>query len=1565
MTTDRVCSSCGLQTLKFFPKQNRWRCTNEDCGDDFPIEAEATGSATAAVATRTLGLAGIDVAHLPTCIALPLADLAREAHPVVRCWRVCDAAEMLLRLAVAIGASELGHATGRLPEAIAREALGRIERPLLFDWLTLALVLAEQPPRDDALVPELRASVVQVLYPLLTGRALGETADKKKAGIADAVLTLRNQLAHGAGFSTEQAAAVLVPHEARLAAALGDLGWLREVQLVATGPGGVPVVLAGSARAGIPQTLPLEQAVAKVLASVVGEVALVRGGCALPLFPLQAFLAPEILKTQRGAALVDDAPAPLVYARAEKKHLELTALGSTVPIAELRASAVDRLRTLFRLDERDALLGRAGGGFEEEVETEARRLVGRRPELDAILAAIEETASGALWIHGLPGTGKSALMSAVALCLRSSSQKPELGEPPDAEDAIEARWRRCRKRVDDRLAVFYRFREGDPRNNRLRFLKAAVAALEGWKRLSAPPVEGMGDDPAKLETRLGELIAKLATPLCAVFLLDGLDEIARTDPGFLDLPLRLAHGRALWVCAGRPEERLTKAFAPAERCRHLFGERDGLRPLNATEIGAWLKRDAPVDQRDQIVRAEPTAAPAPWIEEVARRSGGLPAYVALLLDDLRTKEVQVGALVPKGLTAYFNELIQRSGSTDKQAALPYVLAVVAMAAEAPDLATIAEVLRRGGHLHPATREKHAGIVADAIERARAMVKTVRLEDGGEGYLPYHDEFAAHIEKADELANARAFTRDGWRAIAWEPATWKEVSELGVDGERKGVVRRAYDGGVRQLLKLGEAGEASGLLSSFEYLIARMEALGPDGARGIVEDLNRVEAAGCRARDFEPWARFLRERAHLMARGGATTLLQVAVAEADASPVTQAAEAWLAGGHWRKPWLRRVGRPKEVVRTACLRTLEGHSDHVRAVALHADGRRAVSASDDKTLKVWDLESGACLRTLEGHSDQVWAVALHPDGRRAVSASADKTLKVWDLENGACLRTLDRVALSQEIANFEVSSGARAQLGHSGIVTAVAVHADGWRVVSASSDCTLKVWDLESGACLRTLCGSKEKWIRDVVLHPDGRRAVACDDDGTLWVWDLESGACLRRYQTSNSVKAVALHPDGRWAMAACRDKTLKLWDLESKVELGERGTVRDHLATSRGWLRTLEGHSSGVTDVAVHKDGRRAVSASWDGTLKVWDLESGVCLQTLHGHSDMVNAVVLHQDGLRAVSASSDHTLKLWDLESEAHLRTPDGHSSLARAIALHPDGRRAVSASGRRDQDNTLKVWDLKSGAWLQTLEGHSESVCAVAFHPDGRRVVSASTDKTLKVWDLESGACLRTWEVGYPGRKWVTLPLHPDGRRVMWQNGSSLEVWDLESGAALQYFIEHSLVNAVALHPNGRQAVSASDDETTVKLWDVETGACSLTLQGHSSAVLAVALHPDGRRAMSASRDETLKVWDLETGVCLRTLAGHSKKSTRSTLKERLGTGVASTVNAVALHPDGRWAVSGSDDKTLKVWDLASGACLAVWNADATVETVMVSTGLIVAVDSAGNVLLLQLADGTEVADR
>jgi WD40 repeat protein len=582
----------------------------------------------------------------------------------------------------------------------------------------------------------------------------------------------------------------------------------------------------------------------------------------------------------------------------------------------------------------------------------------------------------------------------------------------------------------------------------------------------------------------------------------------------------------------------------------------------------------------------------------------------------------------------------------------------------------------------------------------------------------------------------------------------------------------------------------------------------------------------------------------------------------------------------RPLLRPLWPALEQAGSLTLRVLEGHVHSVRAVTLSADGRRVVSGSDDKTLRVWDLEGEAPPRLLQGHTDSVRAVALSADGRRAVSGSADKTLRVWDLEGKSPTRVFQ---------------------GHTGSVNAIALSADGRRAVSGSDDKTLRVWDLEGKAPTRVLLGNTGS-INAVALSADGRRAVSGSDDGTLRVWNLESKGSpprllngaprTRRWQwrsQTGSIEAVALSADGKRAVSGSDDGTLHVWDLEGKAP-----------------PRLLQGHTRSVRAVALDADGGRALSGSADWTLRVWDLEGKAPLRVLEGHTNWVSAVALSADGRRAVSGSDDGIVRVWDLEGKAppHIQ---GHTSAVWAVALSADGRRAISGSG----DGTMRVWEREGKVPPHILEGHTGSIMAAALSADGKRAVSGSIDKTLRVWDLEGKSPPRVLE-GHTGSV-LTVALSADGRRaISGSNDKTLRVWDLEGKSPPRILEGHTnWVSAVALSTDGGRAVSGSFDKT-VRVWDLEGKSPPRILEGHADSVRAVAFSADGRRVVSGSNDETLRVWDLEGKSPPRILEGH--------------TGL---VFSVALSPDDRLAVSGSGDKTLRAWHIESRRCLAVFTFD------------------------------------
>jgi WD40 repeat protein len=510
----------------------------------------------------------------------------------------------------------------------------------------------------------------------------------------------------------------------------------------------------------------------------------------------------------------------------------------------------------------------------------------------------------------------------------------------------------------------------------------------------------------------------------------------------------------------------------------------------------------------------------------------------------------------------------------------------------------------------------------------------------------------------------------------------------------------------------------------------------------------------------------------------------------------------------------------------IRTLEGHTGEVSAVAVTPDCRYAISASYDQTLKVWDVKSGEELQTLKGHTNWVIGVAVTPDCRYAISASSDYTLKVWDIKSGKELQTLK---------------------GHGSSVTTVDVTCDGKLVISASRDNTLKVWDIEKRKKLQTLKGHTD-WVNAVAITSNGKLAISASGDRTLKLWNIKSGKELQTLKGHTDwISAVAVTSNGELAISGSRDKTLKVWNIKSGKE-----------------LQTLKGHTDWISAVTVTSNGELAISGSRDKTLKVWNIKSGKELRTLKGHAGVISAVAVTIDGKLVISASQDKSLKVWDIESPRELHILKDHADLVTAVAVTTDGKYAISASS----DKTLKVWDIKGGEELRTLKGHTNWVMAVTVTSDDRYALSASNDNTLKVWDIKSGEELRTLKGHTNGVMGVAVT--PDGKfAISASDDHTLKVWDVKSGEELRTLKGHTgWVKAVAVTRDGKYAISASSDKT-LKVWDIISGEELQTLKGHVGLIWAVAFMSNGRLAISASHDKTLKVWNIKTGGIITSFRG------------------------------------------------------------------------------------------------
>ncbi len=279
--------------------------------------------------------------------------------------------------------------------------------------------------------------------------------------------------------------------------------------------------------------------------------------------------------------------------------------------------------------------------------------------------------------------------------------------------------------------------------------------------------------------------------------------------------------------------------------------------------------------------------------------------------------------------------------------------------------------------------------------------------------------------------------------------------------------------------------------------------------------------------------------------------------------------------------------------------------------------------------------------------------------------------------------------------------------------------------------------------------------------------------------------------SDYITSVTLSSDGTKALSGSFDQTLKLWEVSPHNGL-------------LNYLLTFAGHTEAIYSVDLSSNGKLAISGSADKTVKLWNSETGECIKTFEGHTDTVSSVVLSHDNRLIVSGSFDKTLKIWDIETEKCLFTLNEHQDSIRTVALNADATLALSGSF----DCSLKLWNVETGECLRTFKGHTAQIQSVCFSSDGKFALSGGFDRTLRYWDINTGECLHILK---EDADVYSVCLSSNNHHALCGNGNAtLNIWDITTGECLQVFTEHvDVVSSVSLTPDNSYAISASGDET------------------------------------------------------------------------------------------------------------------------------------------------------------
>ncbi len=595
----------------------------------------------------------------------------------------------------------------------------------------------------------------------------------------------------------------------------------------------------------------------------------------------------------------------------------------------------------------------------------------------------------------------------------------------------------------------------------------------------------------------------------------------------------------------------------------------------------------------------------------------------------------------------------------------------------------------------------------------------------------------------------------------------------------------------------------------------------------------------------------------------------------------------------------TARVWDVAQQRELLALQGHSAGIVAVCWSADGKWIITGSDDHTAKVWFSETGALWQTFTlkgarvsalalspdsaelflggndgiirivnlesrierlqiiGHSREIRSLALSPDGSRLASSSADETAKIWEIRTGK---------------NVGVFSG------HKGWVNSVAFSPTGEHLLTGAEDALAMIWDLAPERAILSLSGH-ESHINSAVFSPDGQRIVTASEDRTLKLCDAKTGHELGTLTIEQStlspsmmvwasLEFVAFSPDGRVVLTGSRDGNVLLWrpnyltEPTSVLENVAAPTFSAFSRDSQGFVAggpngiaairelngttvvSLVGHTAALLSAVFSPDGGRALTASDDGTARIWDAATGRELARCLGHTNSVFAAIFTGDGQRVITSGPDNTIRLWDASTGRELKRIEA-GGVFGALALTPEDRLIVGGGGPK-----LHLRDPQTLQVLKTLSGHSAQIFTMALSIDGKRILSGGFDNTARLWNADTGKEMLILRHA----NWVRrLAFAPDSQRFLtWGDKQPLVLWKA-TGEHLLALPAESLA-ALAFSPDGRTLAASRGDGThfwtiasqeEVAQWDqLELAASNRVVQATAALAERTRLASEARSA-------------------------------------------------------------------------------------------------------------------------
>lgn len=592
-------------------------------------------------------------------------------------------------------------------------------------------------------------------------------------------------------------------------------------------------------------------------------------------------------------------------------------------------------------------------------------------------------------------------------------------------------------------------------------------------------------------------------------------------------------------------------------------------------------------------------------------------------------------------------------------------------------------------------------------------------------------------------------------------------------------------------------------------------------------------------------------------------------------------------------------------------LKGHTDTVCCITFSQNGKYIISASEDHTIRIWDICTGKLHGIpLKGHKQRVNTITCINDDL-ILSGSDDKTIRIWDINKCACIKCINCESKSNH--NNEKKSCTTSGLlddlktifdseqfmklikGRTEQVNAIAYN-DSY-IISGHNDGIIRFWNINSTKLAFIVKAHAER-INHICTNPNNNCIIAsASDDNMVYIWNVkgEKATKISVIKHSDDVNHILFHPKGDYLVSASGN-TIQSWETYTGQPIGDR----------------ITGHSEIVTSISFSQDGKMLLSASKDYTIRIWDLITGTCIRCIDSNSFSFFSKAEPQKGFNQykndclavfshltnciASSFGDNAIHL--IDSNLGFFNESNKNKRERFISFSHNGQYFITSYGNiygcaqspmehvvkltgktsktklfdyspngiyittvDTDDDRIKIWDAKTGKYLFSLIGHGEIINSLAFNKNGDCIASTSMDNTIRVWNIKEGT-----SITFHDDDVLLAVFNPKFNEIATIDlYNNICIWDLNLQKCAVVISKHKQkVNSLVYGNNGKNFITTSDD-CQVRFWQISNNNTKVVLfSGHKKRVIAGAFSKDDKYIITASEDNTIRIWDVKSRNCI-----------------------------------------------------------------------------------------------------